>query len=616
MRAELVLVRISLSIDTRLTADALSRHSKTFHFLVLIFNSNAFYPFEIATQIATERTYDLINEEELDEINNDATENDAENDALTYNIEEKRHNLTYILPSSESDRTLKNETETDERTLVYQLDKDDQRTDQNLQELATYVQNFNGVENLTIDNDLDDDEATLNMNEINLSIENLNLIGGANLDDCSELTDSIFVENNIENTKPPTVYHQINYSVASSLNNSLFASDELRSTRKQPDSSMDSMSNASGASSKSRLRSPKAKLYDLSCSPPTNTFTITKSSKSRNKQLDQSKDQALSTSGYQTSLNSSMLSNNSMIAIDKINPPSQFNQISGISSLNCSTNDCASTCESISSIGSDIYDLSAKASLNSSLSGSPFRRPAKTSTPKHSISRVAVSSKIAKPVTRVNNSGKTSQINYLGPVTPSKTDTFRKNKASGMKKSNTSSISSTASSTKSDQSTGNKASNGACKSASPSKATVVAANGNQENSRKKTISTSKSMSKIGSASSTTDQQPAKKASSRISSFGSSLWKRTVSSQQKSISSKVFKKKSTTSSPDSKKDRREPQTVNGSANTPNSMTRSSTFEKLPTSNEEAIKFASSINANKNKIRPIELEGKLQKRSLYH
>lgn len=532
-------------------------------------------------------------------------------------MEEKR-NLTYILPSSESDRTLKNETETDERTLVYQLDKDDQKTDQNLQDLATYVQNFNGLENgqLVNDPDLDDDEATLNMNEINLSIENLNLIPGANLDDCSELTDSIFVENNIENTKPPTVYHQINYSVASSLNNSLFVSGELQSPRK--DSSMDSASNAS--SSKSRLRSPKAKLFDLSCSPPTNTFTITKSSKqSRNKaQLDQSKDQALSTSGYQTSLNSSMLSQNSLIAIDKINPPSQFNQISGISSLNCSTNDCASTCESISSIGSDIYELSAKASLNSSLSGSPFRRPTKTSTPKHS--RAASASKIAKPVTRVPT--KSSQINYLGqsnqtaPVTPSKTDTFRKNKVSGMKKSNTSSISSTASSTKSDQQPqGNKTSNGGCKSAVP-KATV--ANGNpQEHARKKTISTSKSMSKIGSVAS---EQPAKKASSKISSFGSSLWKRTVSSQQKSISSKVFKKKSTTTSSldsgNGKKDRREPQMANGSASTPNSMTRSSTFEKLPTSNEEAIKFASSINANKNKIRPVELEGKLQKRPLYH
>lgn len=485
------------------------------------------------------------------------------------------------------------------------MDNEDERTDQNLQELATYVQKFVGPAN---DNDLDDDEATLNLNEINLSIENLNLIGGTNLDDCSELTDSIFVENNIENTKPPTVYHQINYSVASSLNNSFFVSDEPKSA-------------GSNVSSKSRLRSPKAKLYDLSCSPPTNTFTITKSAnRSRNKQLDQSKDQALSTSGYQTSLNSSLLSNNSMMAIDNINPPSQFNQISGISSLNCSTNDCASTCESISSIGSDIYgDVSARASLNSSLSSSPFGRPAKTSTPKHTINKVP-SSKIAKPVTRVNNAtGKSNQINYFSqsnqvtsatPVTPSKTDTFRKNKASGMKKSNTSSIASTASS-KSDQSTANKTSNGACKSAVAVKAA------NQENARKKTISSSKSMSKIGSASSgSMDSQPAtKKTQSRISSFGSSLWKRTVSSQQKSISSKVFKKKSTTTSSLDKKDRGELQTTN----TPNtsSMTRSSTFEKLPTSNEEAIKFASSINANKNKIRPVELklEGKL-KRSVYH
>ena len=536
------------------------------------------------------RTYE-INEEDLDELNNDATENDA----LTYNIEEKRHNLTYILPSSESDRTLKNEPEADERTLV-QADNEDERTDQNLQELATYVQNFKIVENGNLaDNDLDDDEATLNLNEINLSIENLNLIAGANLDDCSELTDSIFVENNIENTKPPTVYHQINYSVASSLNNSLFVSDESKSTKKQQDISTDS------ASSKSRLKSPKARLYDLSCSPPTNTFTITKSAKSRSKQpLDQSKDQALSTSGYQTSLNSSMLSNNSMIAIDKINPPSQFNQISGISSLNCSTNDCASTCESISSISSDVYDLSARTSLNSSLNGSLFRSR-KTSTPKHSK---VVSSKIAKPVTRVNKSAKSNQINYLGqnsqPVTPSKTDTFRKNK--GMKKSNTSSISSTASS-RSDPPTANKTANGACKSVAPLKAV----NGE----RKKTISTSKSMSKIGSTGST-DQQPAKKAQSKISSFGSSLWKRTVSSQQKSISSKVFKKKSTTTSSLDKKDRGELQT----APIGNSMTRSSTFEKLPTTTEEAIKFASNINANKNKIRPIEFESKLQKRPLYH
>ena len=552
-------------------------------------------------------------------MHNDATENDS----LTYNIEEKRQNLTYILPSSESDRTLKNETEADERTLVHQLvDNEDEKTD-NLPDLATYVQNFNAVknDNLPNDNELDDDEATLNLNEINLSIENLNLIAGTNLEDCSELTDSIFVENNIENTKPPNVYHQINYSVASSLNNSLFVSDEPKSKYKQQDISADSISNFSGGSSKSRLRSPKAKLYDLSCSPPTNTFTITKSAKSRNKQLDQSKDQALSTSGYQTSLNSSVLSNNGMIAIDKINPPSQFNQISGISSLNCSTNDCASTCESISSISSDIYDLSARASLNSSLSGSPFRRPlAKTSTPKHSINRV-VSSKIAKPVTRANNSSKSNQINHLiqsnqmtsvtpaTPVTPSKTDTFRKNKASGMKKSNTSSISSSASS-RSDQPTANKTSNGACKSAAPSKTAI-----NQENARKKTISASKSMSKIASApSGPADQQPAKKVPSKISSFGSSLWKRTVSNQQKNISSKVFKKKSTTTSSLDKKDRGEPQTAN--APNTNSMTRSSTFEKLPTSNEEAIKFASSINANKNKIRPVELEGKLQKRPLYH
>lgn len=478
---------------------------------------------------------------------------------------------------------MKNEqqqTET-EHTLV--PDNEDEKTDRNLDELNTYVQNLSLDDHALTHNDEDDEDATLHINESN---ENLNLVGdlvNGELDRGTELTDSIFVGNNIESARPPKIYHQINYSVASSLNNSFFTSDELSTPAKKDNyTSNDSVS----SSKSSRLRSPKAKVFDLSASPPTNTFTITKSTRS-NRSKDVSKDQALSTSGYQTSLNSSLLSNNSIGAIDKINPPSILNQISGISSLNHSGTDCMSTCESISSINSEIYDLSANGSLNSSFANGSFKRSTiKTSTPKHSANRQG-SSKIAKPVTRIA-SATSPQSNQ-----PSKTDTFRKNKT--MKKSNTSSVSS-ASSAKSNQST----------ASSKAKSAPLKKASNQENARtKKTISTSKSMSRISYLPSASDQQ-AKKTQSKLSSLSSSLWKKTVSNQQ-NISSKVFKKKSTSSL--DKKDRNSP-----ADSTPNSLTRSSTFEKLPTTNQEAIKLSSSINANKSKIRPIELQR--ERRPIYH
>lgn len=457
----------------------------------------------------------------------------------------------------------------------------------------------------------------MNLEIDSTSIENLNLnLIGANLDNefNTEIADSFSF---IESTRPPNSYDQINYSISSSLNNSLFNSNDQSSFKNIPNNRSFESSTANSTSSKSsRLRSPKAKVFsDLSNSPPTNTFTITKSTAKLNKSKDQS-NQALSTSGYQTSLNSSMISNNSFGAIDKINPPSLLNQISGISSLNGSPNDCVSTCESISSINSDIYDLSiTNSSLNSSLSnGSPFKKQVKTSTPKHQPNRTG-GSRIAKPVTRLTNgnspSAKHNQTNVQQASQqqkPSKTDTFRKN-TKNSKKSTTSSIcSSTISSisSKSDYSTKTKS--------------VPLKTSNQDNLKKRTvIPTSKSMSKISSLSEQqqNNQQKKKTQSSKISTINS-LWKKTVSNQQ-NISSKVFKKKSTTTSSLDKKDRLSNSSNN---NVQSSLTlhRSSTFEKLPTSNDEVTRLMSANKTsreltNKNKIRPIELQQNSKTRSVY-